>query len=293
MIHPSTFSIVAYDPAERAFGIAVASKFLAVGAVVPWASAAAGAVATQSYANTTFGPRGLQMLENGASAGEALAALLRDDPQASQRQVGIVDRTGGSATHTGIDCTPWAGGITGPGYAIQGNILAGPEVLAAMKRAFLGSRAPFYWRLFAALQAGDLAGGDRRGRQSAAILVVKPGGGYAGFNDRWIDYRVDDDSDPITRLSGLLQLHDLYFGESSEEDKLNLHGEPLVRLQQIMVKTGDYSGQIHGKYDETTQRALEKFIGRENFEDRVDLVNGTMDRPVFDYLIAHFEVAEP
>lgn len=289
MIYPSTFSIVAYDPAEKAFGVAVASKFLAVGAVVPWARATAGAVATQSYANTTFGPRGLQMMENGFSALETLAALLKEDPQASERQVGMVDPNGGSATHTGIGCNAWAGGITGPGYAIQGNILAGPQVLAAMKQAFLQSREQFYWRLFAALRAGDLAGGDRRGRQSAAILVVKPAGGYAGFNDRWIDYRVDDDPDPVARLAEILKLHDLYFGESPEDDRLSLQGEPLLRLQKILVKTGDYSGLLHGEYDEATRRALDIFIGRENFEDRVDLVAGFMDRPVFDYLINHFE----
>lgn len=288
MIRPSTFSIVAYDPAEKALGIAVASKFLAVGAVVPWARAGAGAVATQSYANTTFGPLGLDLMEGGVSAMETVESLLSADPQASERQAGMVDASGGSATYTGIHCNAWAGGVTGPGYAIQGNILAGPGVLAAMKLAFLESSALFYWRLYAALRAGDQAGGDRRGRQSAAILVVKPAGGYAGFNDRWIDYRVDDDPDPVGRLADLLQLHDLYFGESAEADQLNLQGEPLLLLQKIMLKTGDYSGPLHGEYDAATQRALDQFIGRENFEDRVDFSAGKMDRPVFKYLVDHF-----
>lgn len=288
MIRPSTFSIVAFDPKENAFGIAVASKFLAVGAVVPWVQASAGAVATQSYANTTFGPLGLARLERGEPASKVLQALLIEDPQASERQVGIVDRTGGSATYTGIGCNPWAGGVHGSGYAIQGNILAGPGVLAAMKTAFLDAAGPFYWRLYAALNAGDQAGGDRRGRQSAAILVVKPRGGYAGFNDRWIDYRVDDDLDPMARLSSLLKLHDLYFGESPAEDKISLHGATLVSLQRILIKTGDYTGQPHGEYNDATRRALEIFIGRENFEDRVDFITGRIDRPVLDYLFAHF-----
>ena len=288
MIYPSTFSIVAYDPRENAWGIAVASKFLAVGAVVPWARAGAGAVATQSYANTTFGPTGLQRMENGVSAAETLQSLISADPQASERQAGLVDRSGGSATFTGIDCNSWAGGISGPGFAIQGNILAGPGVLAAMKMAYLSAETQLYWRLYAALRAGDQAGGDRRGRQSAAILVVKPGGGYAGFNDRWIDYRIDDHPDPVTRLGDLLNLHDLYFGESLPTDQVSLQGDPLIQLQRILIKAGDYTGLINGEYDELTRLALRQFIGRENFEDRVDISAGSMDRPVFDYLMTYF-----
>jgi len=288
MLQPSTFSIVAFDPGENALGIAVASKFLAVGAVVPWARSGAGAVATQSYANTTYGPRGLDLMESGVPAADALQSLTAVDEEATQRQAGFVDSSGGSATFTGSACSPWAGGVHGPGYAVQGNILTGPEVVAAMQAAYLSSNRPFYWRLYDTLRAGDQAGGDKRGRQSAAILVVKAGGGYAGFNDRWIDYRVDDHPDPVTRLGDLLKLHDLYFDKSPLEEQIILQGESLVRMQRLLTHLGDYSGPLHGEYDEPTRQAMRAFIGRENFEDRVDFASGRIDLPVLDHLYTHF-----
>ncbi len=199
-----TFSIVACDLQEQSWGVAVASKFPAVGAVVPFARAGAGAVATQSFANTSFGPRGLDLMGSGLSAQEALEELLKDDPDREQRQVGLVDLKGHSATFTGSGCFSWAGGLNGEGYAIQGNILAGGKVVPAMEKAFLKAKGNLPARLFAALKAGDRAGGDKRGRQSAAIYVVKPNGGYGGYLDRWIDYRVDDHDDPVPRLGELL-----------------------------------------------------------------------------------------
>ena len=182
MPYPSTFSIVAYLQQSSEWGIAVASKFPAVGAVVPWARADAGAVATQSFANTSFGPTGLDRMSGGMSASDALVSMLSSDPDKEQRQVGLVDADGQSATFTGNKCHDWAGGLTGNGYAIQGNILTGPEVVQAMEKAYLESEGDLAARLFAALFSGDRAGGDRRGRQSAAILVVQPKGGYGGFN---------------------------------------------------------------------------------------------------------------
>jgi uncharacterized Ntn-hydrolase superfamily protein len=214
----STFSIVAFDPEEPAWGIAVASKFPAVGAVVPWAAAGSGAVATQSYANTTFGPRGLDLMAAGEPAQKALELLLTEDDSRQQRQVGLVDAKGRSATFTGSDCHEWAGGKTGKHYAIQGNILTGPETIDAMEKAFLQTGNDLPSRLLASLLAGDRAGGDRRGKQSAAIFVVKPEGGYGGHNDRWIDYRVDDHSDPVSELANLLELHRLYFGKSPQNN---------------------------------------------------------------------------
>jgi uncharacterized Ntn-hydrolase superfamily protein len=288
VIYPSTFSIVACDPDERAWGVAVASKFPAVGAVVPWAQARVGAVATQSFANTSFGPRGLEMLATGLTAKDALSRLLADDPDREHRQVGIVDARGGSATFTGKDCFAWAGGVTGSGYSIQGNILAGDQVVPAMQEAFIGTKGELPQRLYAALLAGGRSGGDRRGRQSAAIYVVKPNGGYGGYLDRWIDYRVDDNPDPVPRLGDLLELHQLYFGKSLEAERITLAGEILIALQEVLARLGYYKGQLQGQLDSGTQIALNTFVGNENFEERCDPRAGWIDRPVFDYIMKKF-----
>jgi len=289
MIRPSTFSIVAYDPVEQAWGVAVASKFPAVGAVVPWAQAHAGAIATQSYANTSYGPNGLKLLASGLSAEETLARLLADDPDREHRQVGIVDAAGRSATFTGNQCSPWAGGLASENLAIQGNILAGEGVVQAMLDAYQrNAAAHFPDRLIAALLAGDRAGGDRRGRQSAAIYVAKYKGGYAGYNDRWIDYRVDDHPDPVSRLAELLELQKLYFGKSPESEQIPLEGEPLASLQRIMIRLGYYQGEPDGRLDSATSDALRTFTGNENFEERVHLDKGRMDRPVYEFLIKRF-----
>ncbi len=283
----ATFSIVAFDPRENAWGIAVASKFPAVGAVVPWAQSGAGAVATQSYANTTYGPRGLAMMGSGISAQQALDTLTQEDQERALRQAGFVDAEGNAATFTGEDCFEWAGGVTGEHFAVQGNILAGPQVVEAMAESYGSSKEPFPERLHAALLAGDLAGGDRRGRQSAAIFIVKPQGGYAGFNDRWIDYRVDDHEDPVPRLGELLKLHRLYFEKSEPEDVLAIEGDVLRTLQQIMIKTG-YDIASSDEYDQPTRKALREFVGNENFEDRTDIDNGHIDAPVYNYLLEKY-----
>lgn len=283
-----TFSIVAYDAEEATWGIAVASKFPAVGAVVPWARAGCGAVATQSFANTTFGPLGLDLMGKGLDAQTALSHLLADDPQRESRQVGFVDAQGGSATFSGAECFDWAGGVTGPGYAIQGNILAGPQVVDAMQSTFLGTSGELAERLYAALLAGDRAGGDKRGRQSAAILVVKNQGGYGGFNDRMIDYRVDDDSDPVLRLGGLLELHRLYFGKSPENEHVSLHGESVGKLQAILHRLGYLAQKPNGEYDENTRNAFSAFVGNENFEERCNPNDGWVDAPVLDFIFRKF-----
>lgn len=200
----STFSIVAVDTATGELGVAVASRFFAVGSVVPWAKAGVGAVATQSFANTSFGWRGLDLLERGATPQEVVAILLRDDSDPTRRQFGVVSAKGKSATYTGTNCIAWAGGRSGPGYAVQGNILTGEAVVAAMESAFVATKRTLAERLYAALRAGDREGGDVRGKQSAALLVVKEGAGYGGYTDRAIDIRVDDHPEPFVELGRLL-----------------------------------------------------------------------------------------
>ncbi|MBI5442069.1 MAG: DUF1028 domain-containing protein, partial [Deltaproteobacteria bacterium] len=204
---PATFSIAAADPAAGEVGVAVASRFFAVGTVVPWARASVGAVATQSSANTSFGPNGLDLMARGATAEEALKVLLRGDEGRDRRQVGLVTASGDSATYTGSGCNSWAGGRRGPNYAIQGNILTGEPVVAAVEKSFLANTGkPLAERLLAALAAGDAAGGDSRGRQSAALLVCRAKGGYNGFTDRAVDVRVDDHADPFRELSRLVAM---------------------------------------------------------------------------------------
>ncbi len=203
----ATFSVVAYDPDTGELGVAVESKFFSVGSVVPWAKAGVGAIATQAFANTAFGPRGLQLLEMGLGARESLDVLVKADPLADRRQVGIVDAKGVPATWTGEKCNAWAGGRTGTHYTVQGNILTGKEVVDAMASAFEASAGlPLADRLVKTLLAGQASGGDSRGQQSAALLVVREKGGYGGYNDRYIDLRVDDHPRPIDELKRLLEL---------------------------------------------------------------------------------------
>jgi len=202
----NTFSIVAYDPVAKEWGVGVASKYLAVGSAVPFARAGVGAVATQSYVNVTYGPRGLELLEKGATPEEALKTLTDADKGKESRQVGIIDAQGKTANFTGTGCIAWAGAKSGPNYSCQGNLLAGEKVVEAMAEAFEKSRGPLAWRLMAALQAAEKEGGDKRGKQSAAILVVRAGAGPAGFSDRYIDLRVDDHKEPIDELARILSL---------------------------------------------------------------------------------------
>jgi uncharacterized Ntn-hydrolase superfamily protein len=202
----NTFSIVAYDPDKKEWGIGVASKFLAVGSVVPWAKAGVGAVATQAYANTTYGPKGLDLLADGKSAEEVVKLLTEGDNGKDRRQVGIIDAKGNGATFTGPNCQAWAGGKAGKNYACQGNILAGEAVVNDMAKAFEESNGPLAWRIITALEAADKAGGDKRGKQSAAILIVREKSGFMQFNDRYLDFRVDDHEKPIEELARILSL---------------------------------------------------------------------------------------
>ena len=202
----ATFSIVAYDPKTKDLGVAVESKFFAVGSVVPWAKAGVGAIATQAFGNTTYGPKGLELLAGGKTPAEVIEMLTSADEGRDRRQVGIVDAKGNAATYTGKGCNPWAGGKTGTNYSAQGNILVGEQTVTAMCEAFEKSKGELADKLLAALGAGQAAGGDSRGQQSAALIVVRERGGYAGFNDRYIDLRVDDNPEPIKELGRLLRM---------------------------------------------------------------------------------------
>lgn len=263
-----TFSIVAADLEKGDWGVAVASKFPAVGAVVPWARAGIGAVATQSWANTTYGPEGLALMEAGASAHRALERLVDADELKADRQAGFVDAQCQAATFTGETCSDWAGGVTGEGFAAQGNILAGAVVIDQMALVFATTQGDLCDRLLAALIAGDQAGGDRRGRQSAALLVVREGGGYEGGNDRYIDLRVDDHPDAVTEMVRLFAVWD---------DTMLVRNDPLLAasaelvadVQRRLSALGRFHGEPSGVLDQATRDGLEDFAGTYNLEGRL------------------------
>ncbi|HLI07855.1 MAG TPA: DUF1028 domain-containing protein [Ktedonobacteraceae bacterium] len=287
-----TFSIVGRDRQTGELGIAVQSKFLAVGAVVPWAKAGVGAIATQSWANTSYGPHGLELLASGLSAREALERLLSDDEGRASRQVGIVPAQGEPVSYTGKDCYPWAGGITGEDYACQGNILVGEETVQAMARTFEQTPGALCDRLLAALAAGQAAGGDSRGQQSAALLVVRARGGYGGFNDRFIDLRIDDSPQPIQELQHLLQLHKLYLFPPNPEDILPMDEHIAREVQQLLTASGDYTGSVNGMYDAVTRDAFRSFVGRENLEERW-FEDARIDRVVLDFMRHRIQGQQP
>jgi uncharacterized Ntn-hydrolase superfamily protein len=267
-IHPSTFSIVARDPATGDLGVAVQSKFLAVGSVVPFARAGVGAVATQSYANVAYGPEGLRLMAAGWTAQEALSHLLTIDLDITQRQVLLLDAAGGSAGHTGENCHDWAGHIVGDGYACGGNILVGEATVQAMAKTFEETQEPLPERLTAALAAGQAAGGDSRGKQSAALLVVRTAGSYGGRSDRYVDLRVDDHPEPISELERILGLHRLYLTKSAPEELITIDEDVARELQGILQQSGHYQGEVTGIYDEATKQALWNLYGIENLEER-------------------------
>ncbi|HEV7757202.1 MAG TPA: DUF1028 domain-containing protein [Mycobacteriales bacterium] len=275
-----TFSIVGRSADGTEFGVAVASKFLAVGVAVPAAEAGVGALATQSYANLAYRPQGLTMLRTGTTAAGTVAGLTAADPGRPTRQLGIVGATGHGATFTGDDCNAWAGGRTGDGYAIQGNILTGPEVVEAMERAWLGSdpALPLARRLHAALRAGDDAGGDKRGRQSAAVLVVSPDGGYGGGSDVAVDVRVDDHAAPVTELGRLLDLHELYFTRPDPDTLLPLTGSLADEVRERLAALGHTGDDTATGLD----AAIGVWAGIENYEERI--VPGLIDPVVLDLL---------
>jgi uncharacterized Ntn-hydrolase superfamily protein len=276
-----TFSIVGFDPETKELGIAVQSKFLGVGAVVPWAKAGVGAVATQSYANTAYGPEGLLLMEAGKTAQETINTLTSADNDAAYRQVGIVDANGKAATYTGEKCYDWAGGVTGTNFAAQGNILVSEETVQAMGKTFQETKGTLAERLLKALDAGQDAGGDSRGMQSAALLVVKEKGGYGGFNDRYIDLRVDEHPDPIKELIRIYELQQLYFAPTKEENIVEIQGEVRDELTSHLNRHG-YLNQTDVE-EEFLHTALTTYIHTENFEGR-EQEKGRIDLEVLNYM---------
>lgn len=277
-----TFSVVAR--AGDAYGVAVASKFLAVGAVVPAAEAAVGALATQSYANMAYRPQGLAFLRTGVAATGVVAALTAADPDRARRQVGVVAATGVGATFTGEGCHEWAGGEAGDGWAIQGNLLAGPQVVAAMRDEWVAGDAghPLARRLYAVLRAGDEAGGDRRGRQSAALLVVAHGMGYGGSSDVMVDLRVDDHRDPVGELGRLLDHHAMLFDPPDPAALLELSGALAGEVRDRLARLGYPAADDSAS---SVDAMLASWAGVENLEERV--VPGRIDPLVLAYLRAN------
>ena len=257
----ATYSIAACDLDTGRWGVATQSKFLAVGSVVPWAEPRVGAIATQAYANPRYGSEGLGLLREGLSAEEVVQRLTAADEGRDQRQVGVVDREGRSASFTGAECLDWAGGRTGPCYAAQGNILVSAATVDAIAETFESSTGTLAERLLDCLDAAQAAGGDRRGQQSAALLVVEQDGGYAKLSDTIVELRVEDHELPLTELRRLYRLHEALFGETPRDEWLTVDDALANELRQRLAKLG---------YDGELEDALNKWAGNANLEERVD-----------------------
>jgi uncharacterized Ntn-hydrolase superfamily protein len=258
----ATYSIAACDLDAGQWGVATQSKFLAVGSVVPWAEPGVGAIATQAYANPRYGPDGLSLLRDGVDAETVVRRLTEGDEGRDHRQLGVVDAHGGSATFTGPECMDWAGGVTGPCFAAQGNILVGESTVTALATAFAATEGkPLAARLLECLAAAQAAGGDRRGQQSAALLVVERDGGYAGLSDVLVDLRVDDHEQPIPELARLYRMHDLLFGKTPSDQWIDVDDELRGEIVSRLAVLG---------YDGDPEQAFASWAGTENLEERVE-----------------------
>lgn len=281
----NTFSIVAFDPETGDLGVAVESKFPGVGAIVPWAKADVGAIATQSLANLSYGSNGLKLLAMGLSPQQVVDALGSVDPKREERQWGVVDAKGRSANFTGSGCFPWAGGRTGENYAVQGNILVGEETVAAVEKTFLESKGFLGDRLLVALAAGQVAGGDRRGRQSAALLVVRKNGNYDGTSDRMVDLRVYDNPYPIKELQRIYALHKIHFFPTDPKNLITIEGELARELKEFLSASGDYTGTIDETFGADAIEALKNWMYWENYDVRVR-EDGKIDSEILDIIRA-------
>ncbi len=283
--HPSTFSIAARDPSNGDLGIIVQSKFPAVGSVVPWAKAEIGAIATQAWANVSYGPRGLVLLESGKSASATLKTLLQDDDGREHRQVGLVDSKGQAAAHTGKECLEWAGHIIGDGFTCQGNILASDHVVGDMAVAYESTEGDLIDKLFAAINAGQAAGGDRRGMQSAAILVVRKEGGYEGGNDRYVDVRVDEHPSPIHELERIFKIYDMTLLSREDPSQLQpIQGTIALQIQKALVALGFLDKIDEDGFPDIAKDALLNWTNTNNFENKAR-DDGTIWQSVLDFLL--------
>ena len=277
----ATFSIVAADPETGEVGVAVQSKFLAVGSVVPWAKANVVAVATQSWANTAYGPEGLAFLEKGLSPEEVIDKLVADDSGRSLRQVAVINSAGEASAFTGHECYDWAGHKIGKHHSCQGNILVSEKTVSEMSKVFEESEGPLAERMLKAISAAQHAGGDSRGKQSAAVYVLQEGAGYGGYNDVKVDLRVDDHPEPIEELQRLYELHKMYAAPS--EEKLAIDGDVLETVVEQLVKTDLLAAVDHSSYDAEVKEALKTFVLRENFDDHWS-EDALIYETVLDYL---------
>ena len=264
-----TFSIAAFDPENGDLGIVVQSKFPNVGVVIPFARAGIGAIATQSYCNTSFGPRGLKLLQKGANPQDVVDELIARDEEREYRQLAVINALGNGAAYTGAQCFEWCGSIVEDNFSVQGNCLASDAVANNMAQSMRDSQGTLAERLLDALAAGQAAGGDRRGQQSAALLVVREGGGYGGHDDRYVDISVYDHSAPIEELYRLYAIHRLTYFRSDPDKLVPAEGEIARELQEIMKARSFYGGEIDGLFNEVTRNALHDFMGWENYDERI------------------------
>nr|WP_147662738.1 DUF1028 domain-containing protein [Candidatus Prometheoarchaeum syntrophicum]QEE15840.1 Putative peptidoglycan binding domain protein [Candidatus Prometheoarchaeum syntrophicum] len=284
-----TFSIVAFDPKTGDLGVAVQSKFPCVGSVVPWAKANVGAIATQAFVNTTYGPMGLKLLEEGYSASEVLSKLLKDDDLREQRQVGIIDAKGNAVAFTGKECFYWAGQVVGENFSCQGNILVSDETVKSMAEAFKETEGDLADKLLAVLSAADEEGrGDVRGKQSANLLIVREKGGYGGYTDIMVDIRVDDHKEPIKELKRIFNIYDMIMLE--REDPMNLikiEGDVSLNIKRVLIELGYLEkdpNKISELWEEIDRKAFENWIGINNYENKWK-TDGTVWKSVYNYLI--------
>ncbi len=283
----ATFSIVAVDVDKGDYGVAVASKFIAAGHVVPWAKINVGAVATQAWANVRFGPRALYHLARGLSPNEVIRKLVSNDPKKEHRQIGIVDRKGESAAYTGKECIEWAGHITGEGYSVQGNILAGEHVLESMAKAFETTKGELVDKLIASLKAGDLSGGDRRGKQSAAVIVLRKCGGYGGCSEgvgRYVDIRVDDHVEPVKELERIFRIWDLTLLSRDDPSDVVEWSDVWKDIARALIRLGYLDREPDSYNDPELKEAFRRWVGVNNFENKLRKDNKIWGS-IYKYLI--------